>query len=59
MNDDRNVTLSMTVRDCNIVLTALGELPLKVSGEVWGRLKAQAEAQLAPPPPVEPSPVDE
>ena len=51
MNDDTPVTLTMSVKDCNLVLTALGELPLKLSGELWSRLKRDAEAQLAPPPP--------
>ena len=47
MNDDTPLSLSMTVKDCNLVLTALGELPLKLSGELWSRLKRDAEAQLA------------
>ena len=40
----------MTVTQWNTVLAALGELPFKLSNDIIGIIKVQAEAQLAPKP---------
>jgi len=40
----------MTVTQWNTVLSALGELPFKLSNDIIGIIKVQAEAQLAPKP---------
>ena len=48
--DQTSVSITMTVTQWNTVLSALGELPFKLSNDVIGIIKVQAEAQLAPKP---------
>lgn len=45
----KEVEIKLTVDDVNIVLAALGKLPLEVSVAVFGKIKAQAESQIQPP----------
>lgn len=44
------LTLQLTIDELNIVMSGLGKLPLETSMNVWGKLRAQAEQQLNPPP---------
>lgn len=47
MNPDTKITLSdLSVNDVNLIMAGLGELSLKVSVDLWMRLKQQGEAQL-------------
>lgn len=48
------LTLKLTLEELNVVMAGLGKLPLESSMNVWGKLKAQAEQQLNPPPAEEP-----
>jgi hypothetical protein len=48
--DQTSVSVTMTVTQWNTVLAALGELPFKLSNDIIGVIKVQAEAQLAPKP---------
>ena len=43
------VTLTLTKEQLQIVAAGLGELPLKISGEVFALVKKQAEEQLNAP----------
>lgn len=45
MNEPR-ITFELSLAEANLVLTALGELPLKVSGELWSKLKQAGDAQV-------------
>jgi len=42
----KEVTISLTVEELNILLAGLGKLPLEVAVAVFGKVKAQAESQL-------------
>lgn len=44
----QELDIKLTVEDINLVLAALGKLPLEVSVAVFGKIKAQAEAQIKP-----------
>lgn len=44
------LNLSLTLEELNVVMNGLGKLPLETSMNVWGKLRAQAEQQLNPPP---------
>lgn len=44
------LNIKLTVEDINLILASLGKLPLEVSVAVFGKIKAQAEAQLAQEP---------
>jgi len=46
-----NVTITLTVDEANYVLAALGARPFAEVADLITRVKAQAEAQLAPKPP--------
>ena len=35
--------------DINVLIAGLGKLPLKVAADIWMRVKAQSEAQMAKP----------
>jgi hypothetical protein len=48
--DQTSVNIAMTVANWNTVMKALGELPFKDVADIIMTIKAQAEAQLAPPP---------
>jgi hypothetical protein len=52
----KHVTITLTVDELNVVLVGLGKLPLEVVLNVFGKIKAQAEAQVNPP--VEPEQAD-
>lgn len=47
--EQTSVTVAMTVANWNVVMKALGELPFKDVADIIMSIKAQAEAQLAPP----------
>lgn len=44
----QELDIKLTVEDINLVLAALGKLPLEVSVAVFGKIKAQAESQIKP-----------
>lgn len=44
--EDKELSLTLTVAEVNLVLGALGELPLKVSVALWQKVKAQAETRM-------------
>lgn len=44
----QELNLKLTLDDVNVVLAALGKLPLEVSVVAFGKIKAQAEAQIQP-----------
>ena len=48
MNPDNNtpITLSLSVSEWNLIVTGLGELPLKHSAELWMKVRNLAAAQL-------------
>jgi len=52
--DQTSVKIAMTVANWNMVMKALGDLPFKDVADIIMTIKAQAEAQLAPPPADEP-----
>ena len=52
--DQTSVTVAMTVANWNMVMKALGEMPFKDVADIIRSIKAQAEAQLAPPPAEDP-----
>lgn len=48
MQSDFKLTLTdLSVNDINLLITGLGKLPLEVAADLWLRLKAQGEAQMA------------
>ena len=46
--NDQTVTLTLSVAEVNAVLAGLGQLPLAQVLETFTKIKAAAEAQLAP-----------
>ena len=44
--------LELTVSEVNLLMQALGEIPMKVAIGVWTKIKAQGEAQLSQQAPV-------
>jgi hypothetical protein len=42
----KEVTITLTIDELNILLTGLGKLPLEMAVAVFGKVKAQAESQL-------------
>ncbi len=47
MNNDQTINLSLTVQEANIVMAGLGKLPFEAVVEVIGKIRQQAEQQLA------------
>ena len=48
MNPDNNtpITMTLSVSEWNLIVTGLGELPLKQSAELWMKVRQLAAAQL-------------
>lgn len=46
---DRRVTLNVSIQETELLLKALGKLPLEESGNLFFSIQNQAQAQLAPP----------
>lgn len=46
---EKTYTLTVTVQDVELIGQALGELPLKLSLNLFGKLRMQCAAQDAPP----------
>ncbi|MGI9192589.1 MAG: hypothetical protein ACR2IL_10760 [Chitinophagaceae bacterium] len=46
--EGQNIKIELTVAQWNVVMAALGELPLKNSVEVFSAIRAQADAALKP-----------
>ena len=44
----QDITLKLSLDDINVVLAALGKMPLEVSVVAFGKIKSQAEAQIQP-----------
>jgi len=44
--ENLEINLAVTVADAQILLNALGKLPLETSVSVWMKVKNQAEAQI-------------
>ena len=51
MNPEPVVTITLAPSEVNLVLQGLAELPFKYVAGLCFRIKEQADAQLAPPPP--------
>jgi hypothetical protein len=45
--ENLEINLAVTVADAQILLNALGKLPLETSVSVWMKIKNQAEVQIA------------
>ncbi len=45
---DKKVTITITVQEADLILRALGKLPLEESGNLYMNIQAQAQAQLQP-----------
>ncbi len=45
----KEVTITLTIDELNVLLAGLGKLPLEMAVAVFGKVKEQAEAQLKPP----------
>jgi len=43
----KEVTLTLTVDELNVVLAGLGKLPLEAALNVFGKIRAQVESQVA------------
>jgi hypothetical protein len=43
-----SISITMTVAQWNVVMTALGQRPFAEVTDIIGNIKAQADAQLAP-----------
>lgn len=50
----QEITLKLNVDKTNAILTALAELPFKMSAELIAEIRQQAQEQLQPPTVVEP-----
>lgn len=48
MNPDNNtpITMTLSVGEWNLIVTGLGELPLKHSAELWMKVRNLAASQL-------------
>jgi hypothetical protein len=42
----KEVTITLTLDELNVLLAGLGKLPLEMAVAVFGKVKAQAESQL-------------
>jgi hypothetical protein len=49
MSNDKVVNVAFTLDELNLVLSALAELPAKVSMNLIGKVTAQAQQQLQAP----------
>lgn len=48
MQPDLKITLTdLSVADINLLIAGLGKLPLEIAADLWLRVKAQGEAQMA------------
>lgn len=45
----QKITLQVTVQEVELILKALGKLPLEESGNLYIGIQGQAQAQLQPP----------
>ena len=45
----KELNISVTIDELNVLLAGLGKLPLEVAVAVFGKVKAQAESQLQEP----------
>lgn len=46
--EGQEINIKLTVAQWNVVMTALGELPLKASIDVFSAIRAQADAAMKP-----------
>lgn len=46
MNDQKQISLTFSLDQCNVILAGLSELPFKSSAEVISVLRTQVENQL-------------
>jgi hypothetical protein len=44
--DQTEITLTLTVREINVLIAGLGKLPLEAAYETWGKIKGETERQL-------------
>lgn len=44
--ENQNLSIELTVAQWNVVMSALGELPLKASIDVFSAIRTQAEAAI-------------
>jgi hypothetical protein len=48
---ERRVTISISIEEANVILKALGKLPLEESGNLYFSVQQQVQTQLQPVPP--------
>jgi len=46
--ENQPISITLTVAQWNVVMSALGELPLKASVDVFSAIRTQADAALKP-----------
>lgn len=46
---DKRVVLNLSIQETELVMKALGKLPLEESGGLYFNIQQQAQSQLAPP----------
>jgi hypothetical protein len=46
---DRRINLNVSVQEVDVIMKALGKLPLEESGNLYFTIQQQAQTQLAPP----------
>lgn len=46
--ENQKLTIELTVAQWNIVMSGLGELPLKASIDIFAAIRSQADAALKP-----------
>ena len=43
---DKEITLTLTLNDANLILAALGKLPFEAVADLVAKIKAQGQAQI-------------
>lgn len=50
-NQSKQLTLSVSVEEANLLIAGLGKLPLEASAQLWMKIRGQAAEQLSQPDP--------
>ena len=48
--ENKEITLTLTVNDANLILAALGKLPFEAVADLVGKIKEQGQAQITEAP---------
>lgn len=54
-----NLKIELSINEINIIMAALGKMPLESVVDVWAKIRAQCEPQLKEEPPKEQPPKEE